>query len=111
MASQVVEHYQPLNFKFSDEDLICIFEAKNMIKYGSLWRMYFDRASNALGHGIGAFAISLKGNHYPFIAKLNFDCTNKIVEYEACIMGLQAAIERGNRTLQVFKDSALSFTN
>ena len=51
--------------------------------------------------------MSPDGSHYPFTARLNFDCTNNIAEYEACVMGLQAAIERNVKTLQVFSDSAV----
>ncbi|KAK5786847.1 hypothetical protein PVK06_041493 [Gossypium arboreum] len=69
--------------------------------------MSFDGASNALGHGIGAVLISPEGNHYPFTARLNFFCTNNIAEYEACIMGLRAAIERNVKALEVYGDSAL----
>ncbi|KAK5777126.1 hypothetical protein PVK06_045092 [Gossypium arboreum] len=69
--------------------------------------MSFDGASNALGHGIGAVLVSPEGNHYPFTARLNFFCTNNIAEYEACIMGLRAAIERNIQTLEVYGDSAL----
>ncbi|KAG8474675.1 hypothetical protein CXB51_031129 [Gossypium anomalum] len=71
------------------------------------WKMYFDGASNALGHGIGAILVSPDGNHYPFIARLNFFCTNNIAEYEACIMGLRAAIKRNIKILEVYGDSAL----
>ncbi|KAK5838793.1 hypothetical protein PVK06_007531 [Gossypium arboreum] len=69
--------------------------------------MSFDGASNALGHGIGAVLVSPEGNHYPLTARLNFFCTNNIVEYEACIMGLRAAIGRNIKTLEVYGDSAL----
>ena len=68
--------------------------------------MYFDRAWNALKHRIREILISLEVNYYPFIAKLNFDCTNNKAKYEAYIMRLQVAIKRGIRTLQVFEDSA-----
>ena len=63
LVSQVIDNYQPLNFEFLDEDLMCIFEVENIVKYGSSWRMYFDGASNALGHGIRAIFISLDGNY------------------------------------------------
>ena len=69
--------------------------------------MSFDGASNALGHGIGAVLVSPGGNHYPFTARLNFFCTNNIAEYEACIMGLRAAIERNIEILEVYGDSTL----
>ena len=63
--------------------------------------MYFDEASNALGRGVGVVLISPKGNHCPFTTKLSFDCTNNVAEYEACVLGLQAAIEKKIKTLIV----------
>ena len=56
--------------------------------------MYFDGASNGLGRGVGAVLIFPKGNHCLFIAKLSFEYTNNVTEYEACVLGLQAAIEK-----------------
>ncbi|KAK5786691.1 hypothetical protein PVK06_041331 [Gossypium arboreum] len=73
----------------------------------SPWKLNFDGASNAVGNGIGAVLVSPNGDYYPFTCKLDFDCTNNMAEYEACIMGLQAAIERGIKTLKVYGDSAL----
>ena len=69
--------------------------------------MYFDGASNSLGNGIGAVIISLEGCHTPFTARLCFNYTNNIAEYEACIMGLKAAIDLRIKFLNVFRDSAL----
>ena len=69
--------------------------------------MSFDGASNALGHGVGAILISPEGNHCPFTAKLSFGCTNNGAEYEACVMGLQAAIEKKIKKLIVYGNSAL----
>ena len=69
--------------------------------------MYFDGASNALGSSVGTILISPEGNHCPFIAKLSFDCTNNVVEYEACVMGLQAAIKKKIKKLTVYEDSTL----
>ncbi|XP_052490773.1 uncharacterized protein LOC128043021 [Gossypium raimondii] len=62
--------------------------------------MSFDGASNVLGHGIGAVLVSSEGDHYPLTARLNFFCTNNIAEYEACIMGLRAAIRRKIKILE-----------
>ena len=69
--------------------------------------MYFDRASNVLGQGVKAVLISLEGNYYPFTTKLSFECTNNVVEYEACVLGLQAVIEKKIKSLNVYGDSAL----
>lgn len=69
--------------------------------------MRFDGASNAVGHGIGAVLVSPKGKYFPLRAKLCFDCTNNIAEYEACVMGLQMAIEMHVKRIEVYGDSAL----
>ncbi|KAK5832129.1 hypothetical protein PVK06_015929 [Gossypium arboreum] len=73
----------------------------------SSWKLNFDGASNVVGNGIGAVLVSSNGDHYPFTCKLDFDCTNNMAEYEACIMGLQAVVERGIKKLEVYGDSAL----
>ena len=69
--------------------------------------MVFDGASNALGNGIGVMIISPEGCHTPFTSRLCFNCTTNMAEYEACIMGLRAAIELRIKFLSVFRDSAL----
>ena len=71
------------------------------------WKMYFDGASNALGHGIGVILISPRGKYYPFTARLSFDCTNNVAEYETCVLGLHMGIERRIKVLKVYGDSAL----
>ena len=97
-----------MSFDFPDEDLMAILqidEEKTPEEDG--WKMYFDGASNALGRGVGAVLISLEGNHCSFTAKLCFECTNNVVEYEACVLGLQAVIEKKIKSLNVYGDSAL----
>ena len=69
--------------------------------------MYFNGALNALGCGVRAVLISPKGNHCPFTAKLSFDCTNNVAEYEAYVLGFQAAIEKKIKILNVYSDSTL----
>ncbi|KAA3455771.1 RNA-directed DNA polymerase (Reverse transcriptase), Ribonuclease H-like protein [Gossypium australe] len=101
LAARTTEEYEPLRFDFPDEDLMCITEKECESSNEKSWKMSFDGASNALGHGIGAVLVSPEGNHYPFTARLNFFCTNNIAEYEACIMGLRAAIERDIKILKV----------
>ncbi|KAE8691531.1 hypothetical protein F3Y22_tig00110890pilonHSYRG01710 [Hibiscus syriacus] len=72
----------------------------------SSWRIHFDGASNALGHGVGAILISPEGNHYTFTSRLNFDCTNNMAEYEACVLGIRAALGQSIKTLRIYEDSA-----
>ena len=97
-----------MSFDFPDENLMVVLqiEEEESPKEDG-WKMYFDGASNALGRGVGAVLISLKGNHYPFTAKLSFDCSNNVAEYEACVMGLQATIEKKIKKLTVYSDSVL----
>src|ERR1043165_5017074 len=73
----------------------------------SVWEMYFDGASNHHGNGIGVVFITPCGEHIPFSVKLDFQCTNNEAEYEACINGLEAALELGIKKLKVFGDSIL----
>ncbi|KAK5835684.1 hypothetical protein PVK06_011379 [Gossypium arboreum] len=107
LATRTMDEYEPLRFEFPDEDLMCITEKECESPKEKSWKMSFDGASNALGHGVGAVLVSPEGNHYPLTARLNFFCTNNIAEYEACIMGLRAAIEQNVKTLEVYGDSAL----
>ncbi|XP_050248930.1 uncharacterized protein LOC126696195 [Quercus robur] len=71
------------------------------------WKMYFDGAINHNESGIGVLLISPKGTHIPFSGRLNFPATNNANEYEACIMGLRAALGLRVKELEVYKDSAL----
>ena len=108
LAERASEEYEPMSFDFLDEDLMAVLqidEEKTPEEDG--WKMYFDRVSNALGRGVGAVLISSKGNHCPFTAKLSFECTNNVTEYEACVLGLQVVIEKKIKSLNVYGDSAL----
>ncbi|XP_070014169.1 uncharacterized protein [Nicotiana sylvestris] len=57
------------------------------------WRMFFDGATNFKGVGIGLVLVSETGQHYPISVNPRFPCTNNKAEYEACIMGLNLAID------------------
>ena len=88
LTERVNEEYEPMSFDFLDENLMAILQIKKEESpEEDRWKMYFDRASNALERDVGTVLISPEGNHCPFTAKLSFDCIN-IVEYEACVMGL-----------------------
>ena len=70
------------------------------------WKLYFEGASNAMGHEIEA-VVTPKGEYCPFTTRLDFNCTNNMAEYEACIMGFQATINKEVKKLEVYGDSAL----
>ena len=67
---------------FLDEDILDI-------ELGA-WKMYFDRAMNQYGNGIGVLLITPDGSYVPLARKLNFEATNNMVEYEACITKMEA---------------------
>ena len=54
------------------------------------WKMYFDGAVNQYGNGIRVLLITPDESHVPLAVKLNFEATNNVVEYEACIIGMGA---------------------
>ncbi|KAA3481021.1 RNA-directed DNA polymerase (Reverse transcriptase), Ribonuclease H-like protein [Gossypium australe] len=89
LASRALEDYKPLSFDFPNEELMYVANTEECP-----WKLNFDGASNAVGNGIGAILVSPSGDYYPFTCRLDFDCTNNMMEYEACIMGIQAAAER-----------------
>ena len=107
-----MEDYQSMKFEFLDEDIMTLDDCEEIRPYdrpeqGSRWTLFFDGASNALGNGIGDVLISPEGCHTPFIARLCFNCTKNMAEYEACIFGLKAAIDLGFKYLDVFGGSTL----
>ena len=70
-------------------------------------KMYFDGAVNQYGNGIGVLLITLEGSHIPFAIKLNFEATNNMAKYEACIIGMEALQELGVKEAEVLGDLTL----
>ena len=54
--------------------------------------------------------ITLEGSHKLLAVKFNFEATNNIVEYEACIAEMEALRELGVKEAEVFRDSTLVIT-
>ncbi|XP_050888937.1 uncharacterized protein LOC127094111 [Lathyrus oleraceus] len=108
-----VEDYQPMKFKFPDEDVMFLKEYYNRpdpdegSEPRSRWMLEFDGASNALGNGIRAVITFPMGFHIPFISRIYFECTNNMVKYEACIYGIEVAIDLRIKYLEVYEESAL----
>ncbi|PKI39701.1 hypothetical protein CRG98_039914 [Punica granatum] len=103
LAEFPIEDNTPIDPNFPDEGILQVDDEGEK----SGWKMYFDGAVNSMGSGIGAVLISPDGRYYPVAAKIDFPCTNNVAEYEACILGLQAAIDFKVKELEVFGDSML----
>ncbi|XP_052734053.1 uncharacterized protein LOC128193383 [Vigna angularis] len=107
LAQQPIRDYQPMQPNFPDEDIMALFEKVEGGQSEKSWTLLFDGASNVKRHGIGAVLISPENQYTPMTARLCFNYTNKIAEYETCVMGIKAAIEYKIKILTVHGDSAL----
>jgi hypothetical protein len=114
LAHQTYEDYLSVQYDFPDEEILYL-KMKDCDEPlleegpepGSRWGMVFDGVVNQYGNGIGEVIITPQGTHLPFTARLTFKCTNNMAEYEACIMGLEEAMNLKIKYLDVFGDSAL----
>ncbi|PKI51374.1 hypothetical protein CRG98_028235 [Punica granatum] len=84
-----IEDDRPINSDFPDEGILQEDDDEDKLA----WKMYFDSVVNSIGSSIGAVLISPDGRYYPIAAKVDFPNTNNVAEYEACILGLQVAID------------------
>ncbi|XP_059075436.1 uncharacterized protein LOC131875353 [Cryptomeria japonica] len=69
--------------------------------------MQFDGSSSSFGSGVGVVLISPSDEKFPKAYKLEFDTTNNTIEYEALLLGLEFAKEKGIKKLQVTGDVEL----
>jgi hypothetical protein len=73
----------------------------------SMWKMFFDGASSREGVGAGIVFVSPCQETMPLSYKLEFEATNNVAEYEALVLGLQAAKDMGIEEITVFGDFEL----
>ena len=104
VASLPVTDSRVIDDDFPDEEIAGVTSLSGR-------HMYFDGATNHFGYGIGVLLISLHGDHIPRSVCLAFadhySATNNIIEYEACILGLETALELGIKRMEIFGDSNL----
>ena len=63
---------------------------------------------NKYRNRIGVLLITPDGSHIPMAIKLNFEATNNMAEYEACITGMEALHELGAKEAEVYGNSTLA---
>jgi ribonuclease HI len=103
-----------------DDQLLCINSGLNdwFIQEGKLnmdtveetegiWTLEFDGSHSGHGAGAGVVLTAPSGEVFYRSFRLEFDCTNNVVEYEALILGLNLAIDKGATILEVKGDSDL----
>ncbi|RVW30935.1 Transposon Tf2-12 polyprotein [Vitis vinifera] len=104
-GSVVADHLASLST--SEDRPVDDFPNEEFVAMTSLlgWCMYFDSATNQLGYGIGVLLVSPQGDHILRSICLEFlidiPITNNIVEYEACILVLETALELGIGQMEV----------
>jgi ribonuclease HI len=82
---------------------------ENMYSTG-IWKMFFDGALSCEGVGVGVLFVAPKNEFViPFSYRLQWDIdyTNNIYEYEALVLGLEAAKKLNIKNLEVYGDAEL----
>ncbi|XP_022755290.1 uncharacterized protein LOC111303352 [Durio zibethinus] len=93
LVDRATKDYEPMKFDFLYKKLMAILESEEDDDEEKTRRMYFNGAANAMGHEIEVVLISSMKHYYLVTARLNFNCTNNVVEYEACVIGLHIALD------------------
>ncbi|KAH9328552.1 hypothetical protein KI387_000660 [Taxus chinensis] len=61
----------------------------------AIWTLEFDGSCSTTGSGAGVVLISPNSEIFPSAYKLQFDNTNNTAEYEALLLGLEMARQKG----------------
>jgi len=85
----------------------CINFIDNPVNKSLFWKLFFDGSKSNEGAGAGCILVSLEGNKNMLTCRLEFDCTNNAVQYEALVQGLYKEIGLDTKYLQVFRDSEI----
>jgi ribonuclease HI len=72
-----------------------------------IWTLEFDGSHSSSGSGAGVVLTAPSGEVFYHSYRLEFRCTNNVAEYEALILGLNLAIDKGVTILEVKGDSDL----
>lgn len=88
-----------LNDDFPNEDIL-------VVDIEEFWKMYFDGSSNQHGYRVGILLLAPDGSHIPLSIKLRFIATNNVIEYKACILGMEALLTIGVKKEGVYGDLA-----
>jgi ribonuclease HI len=83
------------------------FQSSREEKKQSEWTIYCDGAWGFAGAGAAAIITSPSGIKMKYVARLEFQCTNNIAEYEAVLLGLRKAKSMGIQILVIKTDSQI----
>jgi ribonuclease HI len=72
-----------------------------------IWTLYFDGSKSKEGLGVGCILTDHRGKHLFLSCRLEFECTNKFVEYKSLVQGVKKAIDPDGNELKFFGDSEI----
>ena len=72
-----------------------------------MWHMHFDGSCSNEGNGDGIILYSHVGKIHNFSYRLEFVCTNNVIEFEALLLGIENAYNLGCGHLTIFGDFEL----
>ncbi|XP_021662685.2 uncharacterized protein LOC110651618 [Hevea brasiliensis] len=105
LVENPINDYEALDFEFPNKHINVIDEETE--GQDDIRQMYFNGAVNLSSNRIGTILVSPDRKHFLIVVKLRFECTKNVTEYDACVNGLQVAIEMKVKKLKVYGDSAL----
>ncbi|XP_020208520.1 uncharacterized protein LOC109793461 [Cajanus cajan] len=105
LANGPTDKYHAVKDNFPDKEVLALGNEEEGKTMEESWTMFFDEASKLMGNGVGTILMSSQGKHILVTTILDFDCTNNMAEYEACIFSLHVALDNGITRLEVYNDS------
>jgi hypothetical protein len=73
----------------------------------NMWTLFFDGSKSLEGVGVGCILKDPNGKNNLIACRLEFQCTNNTVEYEALLQGLKREVDMKERKIKVFGDSEI----
>ena len=77
------------------------------IDEAQIWSLYFDGSKSKEGVDAGCVLIDPVGNKTFIVCRLEFECTNDTIKYEALLQRLRKALDMDVWNLMVFGDSKI----
>jgi ribonuclease HI len=72
-----------------------------------MWTLFFDGSKSNEGEGVGCILKYPNGKRILIACRLEFQCTNNTIEYEALIQGLKKEVDMKVKLIKVFGDSKI----
>jgi ribonuclease HI len=67
-----------------------------------IWHMHFDGSFSSEGNGVGIVLVSFAGKNHNLSYRLEFACTNNVVEFKDLLLGIENTLNIGCSHLSVF---------